>query len=137
MSEQNTQPTEPEDYGVRDFIIGGETMTLKFTAATRFRLFQDMSPDQIQNYVTSEAFKLQSLALLILGKDAIKMPVSDILDKLDDLGMMDHELNAVYEWVLKRTINFMLSEAEAAARMISESMPKVNELSNTLTSSQA
>ena len=137
MSEQNTQPNEPEDYGVRDFIIGGETMTLKFTAATRFRLFQDMSPDQIQNYVTSEAFKLQSLALLILGKDAIKMPVSDILDKLDDLGMMDHELNAVYEWVLKRTINFMLSEAEAAARMISESMPKVNELSNTLTSSQA
>lgn len=127
---------QDNDFGVREFLVGGKNVILKFTAATRFRLFRDLEPSSIQGYVTSEAFKLQALALLLIGKEATGMTVDDILDALDDLGLNEVEMYKIYEWVLKRTINFMLKEAEAAAKTIAMSMPKVTELNNTLTSSQ-
>ena len=127
---------QDNDFGVREFMVGGKNVILKFTAATRFRLFRDLEPSSIQGYVTSEAFKLQALALLLIGKEATGMTVDDILDALDELGLNEVEMYKIYEWVLKRTINFMLKEAEAAAKTIAMSMPKVTELNNTLTSSQ-
>lgn len=127
---------QDNDFGVREFLVGGKNVILKFTAATRFRLFRDLEPSSIQGYVTSEAFKLQALALLLIGKEATGMTVDDILDALDELGLNEVEMYKIYEWVLKRTINFMLKEAEAAAKTIAMSMPKVTELNNTLTSSQ-
>jgi len=125
------------DYGVKTFMVGGEAMEVKFTAATRFRLFKNMPIEEIQGYVTTEAFKLQATALLLLGKDSMGKTVDDILDELENLGLLDNEMMDIYEWVLQRTINFMLREAEAAANQIRQAIPQVNELSNTLNTSQA
>lgn len=142
MSNQDQQPEvenldlEQDDFGVRTFNVGGKPMELKFTAATRFRLFKDMQPEQIQAYVATETFKLQSLTLLILGKEALTLSIENILDKFDELGFMDHEINEIYNWVLKRTLNFMLKEAEETANQLKKLLPQVNGLSNTLTSLQ-
>lgn len=143
MSEQNPTPqaentpvAEPEDYGVREFMVGDKPTTLRFTAAARFRLFKDLNPQEIQAYVTSEPFKLHSAGLLLLGKEALTVSVDEVLDRLDDLGLMEHELHAIYQWVLKRTINFMLKEAEVAAQILKQAIPQVTELSNTLNTLQ-
>lgn len=139
MSEQKSVENlvDPEDFGVKEFLVGGIFKELKFTAATRFRLFQDIPDSEIQTYVSSNGFKLRSVALLLLGKKANGMQLDDLFDELEEIGLMDYELNVIYEWVLKRTLNFMLQEAEVAAKMLTETMPQVIELSNTLTSSQS
>lgn len=139
MSEQKSAENlvDPEDFGVKEFLVGGVFKELKFTAATRFRLFQDIPDSEIQTYVSSNGFKLRSVALLLLGKKANGMQMDDLFDELEEIGLMDYELNVIYEWVLKRTLNFMLQEAEVAAKMLTETMPQVIELSNTLTSSQS
>ncbi|URG13847.1 hypothetical protein [Acinetobacter phage vB_AbaS_TCUP2199] len=133
MSEQE----KTIDYGVKTFMVGNQPMELKFTAATRFRLFKDLPIEEIQGYVTTEAFKMQATALLLLGKDSMGKTVEAILDEFENLGLLDHEMMAIYEWVLERTINFMLKEAEAAAKQIRQAIPQVKELSNTLNTSQA
>ena len=127
---------EPEDFGVKTFSVGGKPMELKFTAAARFRLFKSMTPEEIQAYVATETFKLQAITLLILGKKALTQSIDQILDDFDEIGLMDDEVNAIYSWVLKRTLNFMLKEADEAANQLKKMLPKVNELSNTLSSFQ-
>lgn len=139
MSEQandNQEIVEPDDFGVKDFLIGGQIRTLKFTAATRFRLFKDIPDEQIQGYVSTTAFKLQSVALLVFGKEALSKSLDEIFDALEEIDMADHELALINEWVLKRTLNFMVKEAEHLAKLLKEQIPKVTELSNTLTSLQ-
>ena len=139
MSEQNNlnqEIVEPDDFGVKDFMIGGKLKTLKFTAATRFRLFKDIPDEQIQGYVSTTAFKLQSVALLVIGKEALTKSLDEIFDILEEMDMSDIEMALINEWVLKRTVNFMVKEAEQLAKLLKEQIPKVTELNNTLTSLQ-
>lgn len=139
MSEQNNQQNldevkEPEDFGIREFPIGGVMRELKFTAGMRFRLFRDIPPESIQAYVSSEAFKWQSLALLTIGKASMNMTIDEICDEFDALNFLESEIALIYQWVLQRTLNFMLKEAELSAETLQKTMPKVSELSNTLDS---
>ena len=62
MSEQNN------GNGVMDFLIGGQLRTLKLTAATRYRLFLNIETQDIQAYISSDAFKISATGMLIFGK---------------------------------------------------------------------
>lgn len=120
------------DAGVREFMVGGKPVTLKFLAATRFRLFINIEPNQVQQYVSSEAFKLRAVGLLLLGKKALSLKVDEILDEFEELQLDDDECQEIYEWVLKRTINFMLREAESQSQAIQAGLPQIEQLSNSL-----
>lgn len=128
----NSNEEKMHDSGKADFYVGGKVLQLKFLAATRFRLFINIQPSEVQDYVSSEAFKLRSVALLLLGKTGMDMRVDEILDRFDELGLTDEECQNIYEWVLQRTINFMIQEAEAQNRVIQKGMPQVEQLSNSL-----
>lgn len=123
---------EEHDSGVREFLVGGKSRTVKFLAATRFRLFVNIEPHQVQDYVSSEAFKIRSTALLLIGKAAMDMTVSEIMDSFEEMELEDDECQTIYEWVLSRTINFMLKEAEAQSQAIQKGMPQVQQLNNSL-----
>lgn len=133
MSDTEVKITsETNDSGSREFKVGGKIVTLKFLAATRFRLFVNITPDQVQEYVSSEAFKLRAVGLLLLGKKALEYSVDEILDQFEELGLDDDECHEIYEWVLQRTINFMLKEAESQSKAIQAGLPQVEQLSNSL-----
>ena len=136
QANQNQEVAEMDDFGVKDFLVGGVIRTLKFSAAVRFRLFKDIPDHEIQGYISTTAFKLQSVALLLFGKEALSKSLDDLFDDFEEIDLADHELALIHEWVLKRTVNFMLQEAETIANVLKEQIPKVTELNNTLTSLQ-
>lgn len=135
MSNNDNLPEKPEvdDNGVKTFLVGGIAKELKFTAAMRMRLFINLTPDQIQNYVTSDMFRLNALAYLLMGKDALNKTGEDILDYIEEIQLTDSEAQEIHAWVLKRTLNFMLNESKAVAEGLKEIVPNVQELHNTLT----
>ena len=59
------------DAGVKEFKVGGKLREIKFTAATRYRLFLNVEKEDIQGYVTSDLFKITAVALLLYGKETI------------------------------------------------------------------
>lgn len=130
MSEQNNSN------GVMDFLIGGQLRTLKFTAATRYRLFLNIETQDIQAYISSDAFKISATGMLIFGKEIIGKPLADVLDMFDEVGLTDDEMEEIVGWVRKRTLNFMLKEAEQIAEALNQVMPQATELSNSLTGLQ-
>ena len=130
MSEQNN------GNGVMDFLIGGQLRTLKFTAATRYRLFLNIETQDIQAYISSDAFKISATGMLIFGKEIIGKPLADVLDMFDEVGLTDDEMEEIVGWVRKRTLNFMLKEAEQIAEALNQVMPQATELSNSLTGLQ-
>lgn len=124
------------DNGVKDFLIGGKLTTLKFSAATRYRLFLNIETQDIQNYISSDAFKISAAGMLIFGKEIIGKPLADVLDKFDEVDLSDDEMEEIVGWVRKRTLNFMLKEAEQIAEALNQVMPQATELSNSLTGLQ-
>lgn len=128
--------SEVTDNGVKDFLIGGELKTLKFTAATRYRLFLNIPLQDVQDYVASDAFKISATGMLIFGKEIIGKPLADVLDKFDEVGLSDDEMEEIVGWVRKRTLNFMLREGEQIAEALKQAMPQATELSNSLTGLQ-
>lgn len=128
---------EVKDSGVKEFYVGGKLKKVKFLAATRFRLFANIEPQDVQAYVSSEAFKIRAMALLLIGKEAMSLTISEIIDKFEELELDDDEGQIIYEWVLQRTINFMLKEAEAQNRAIQKGLPQVEQLSNSLSGQKA
>ena len=130
MSEQNN------GNGVMDFLIGGQLRTLKFSAATRYRLFLNIETQDIQNYISSDAFKISAAGMLIFGKEIIGKPLADVLDKFDEVDLSDDEMEEIVGWVRKRTLNFMLKEAEQIAEALNQVIPQATELSNSLTGLQ-
>ena len=131
MSEQNN------GNGVMDFLIGGQLRTLKFTAATRYRLFLNIDTQDIQTYISSDAFKISATGMLIFGKEIIGKPLADVLDMFDEVGLTDDEMEEIVGWVRKRTLNFMLKEAEESAKALQKILPQATELSSTLNGSLA
>ena len=130
MSEQNN------GNGVMDFLIGGQLRTLKFTAATRYRLFLNIETQDIQAYISSDAFKISATGMLIFGKEIIGKPLADVLDMFDEVGLTDDEMEEIVGWVRQRTLNFMLKEAEEVGKALEQVMPKAMALNNTLTGFQ-
>ena len=130
MSEQNN------GNGVMDFLIGGQLRTLKFTAATRYRLFLNIETQDIQTYISSDAFKISATGMLIFGKEIIGKPLADVLDMFDEVGLTDDEMEEIVGWVRQRTLNFMLKEAEEVGKALEQVMPKAMALNNTLTGFQ-
>ena len=128
--------SEVKDSGVKDFLIGGKLTTLKFTAATRYRLFLNIPIQDVQEYISSDAFKISAAGMLIFGKEIIGQPLADVLDKFDEINLGDDEMEEIVGWVRKRTLNFMLKEGEQIAQALKESMPQATELSNSLTGLQ-
>lgn len=124
------------DNGVKDFLIGGKLTTLKFSAATRYRLFLNIETQDIQNYISSDAFKISAAGMLIFGKEIIGKPLADVLDKFDEVDLSDDEMEEIVGWVRKRTLNFMLKEAEQIAEALNQVIPQATELSNSLTGLQ-
>ena len=119
------------DNGVKDFLIGGKLTTLKFSAATRYRLFLNIETQDIQNYISSDAFKISATGMLIFGKEIIGKPLADVLDMFDEVGLTDDEMEEIVGWVRKRTLNFMLKEAEQIAEALNQSLPQAIGLNNT------
>ena len=127
MSEQNN------GNGVMDFLIGGQLRTLKFTAATRYRLFLNIETQDIQAYISSDAFKISATGMLIFGKEIIGKPLADVLDMFDEVGLTDDEMEEIVGWVRKRTLNFMLKEAEEVQKSLTQVMERATKLDNSLT----
>lgn len=122
--------------GVKTFLVGGVERELKFNAALRFRLFLNISNEQIQNYVTSEVFKLTALALLFKGKEGVGMSTEQVIDLIEELDLENHEMEAIVGWVRERALNFILAEAQETAKALQQLMPQAKALSSSLTGSQ-
>lgn len=124
------------DSGTTTLNVGGEPRELMFSAAARFRLFVNIPLDQIQEYVLSDNFKINAAAMLLYGKNARGKTLDEILDMFEDDGLSDIELEAIIGWVRKRTLNFMLREAEEIAENLKTVMPQATALNNTLNGMQ-
>ena len=120
------------DTGVKTFNVGGVPRDLMFSAAIRFRLFLNVPVQQVQEYILSDMFKLNAIALLLVGKEAQGKTVDQIIDIIEEQKLSDVELEEIIGWVRKRTLNFNLKEAEETAKTLQEVMPQATELSSTL-----
>ena len=124
------------DAGVKEFKVGGKLREIKFTAATRYRLFLNVEKEDIQGYVTSDLFKITAVALLLYGKETIGKKLDELMDMFENDNLMDDEMEEIVGWVRQRTLNFMLKEAEQIATALQQAIPKATELSNTLSGLQ-
>ena len=124
------------DAGVKEFKVGGKLREIKFTAATRYRLFLNVEKEDIQGYVTSDLFKITAVALLLYGKETIGKKLDELMDMFENDNLMDDEMEEIVGWVRKRTLNFMLKEAEQIAEALNQSLPQAIGLNNTLTGLQ-
>ena len=129
MSEPKNQNM---DAGTITLNVGGKPRDLMFSAAARFRLFLNIPVTEVQNYITTDLFKINAVAMILYGKASRDKSIDDVLDMFEDDGLSDLELEAVVGWVRKRTLNFMLSEVEDIAQTLQEVMPQAIELNNTL-----
>ena len=133
MSEPKNQNM---DAGTITLNVGGKPRDLMFSAAARFRLFLNIPMTEVQNYITTDLFKINAVAMILYGKASRDKNIDDILDMFEDDGLSDLELEAIVGWVRKRTLNFMLSEVEEIAQTLQEVMPQAIELNNTLSGIQ-
>ena len=124
------------DAGVKEFKVGGKVREIKFTAATRYRLFLNVEKEDIQGYVTSDLFKITAVALLLYGKETIGKKLDELMDMFENDNLMDDEMEEIVGWVRQRTLNFMLKEAEEVGKALEQVMPKAMVLNNTLTGFQ-
>lgn len=129
MSEPKNQNM---DAGTITLNVGGKPRDLMFSAAARFRLFLNIPVTEVQNYITTDLFKINAVAMILYGKASRDKSIDDVLDMFEDDGLSDLELEAIVGWVRKRTLNFMLSEVEDIAQTLQEVMPQAIELNNTL-----
>lgn len=129
MSEPKNQNM---DAGTITLNVGGKPRDLMFSAAARFRLFLNIPVTEVQNYITTDLFKINAVAMILYGKASRDKNIDDVLDMFEDDGLSDLELEAIVGWVRKRTLNFMLSEVEDIAQTLREVMPQAIELNNTL-----
>lgn len=65
MPEVSNTPQDINDSGIKEFSVGGQMRELKFTAAARYRLFLNVENQDIQNYITSDLFKITATSLLL------------------------------------------------------------------------
>ena len=128
--------SEPVDSGVKSFKVGGQLRELKFSAAMRYRLFLNINNEDIQQYISSEAFKITAVGFLLYGKEISGKPLIEVLDKFDEDNLLDDEMEEIVGWVRQRTLNFMLKEAEEVGKALEQVMPKAMALNNTLTGFQ-
>ena len=128
--------SEPVDSGVKSFKVGGQLRELKFSAAMRYRLFLNINNEDIQQYISSEAFKITAVGFLLYGKEISGKPLIEVLDKFDEDNLLDDEMEEIVGWVRQRTLNFMLKEAEEVGKALEQVMPKAMVLNNTLTGFQ-
>ena len=133
MSEPKNQNM---DAGTITLNVGGKPRDLMFSAAARFRLFLNIPVTEVQNYITTDLFKINAVAMILYGKASRDKSIDDVLDMFEDDGLSDLELEAIVGWVRKRTLNFMLSEVEDIAQTLQEVMPQAIELNNTLSGIQ-
>lgn len=124
------------DAGTITLNVGGKPRDLMFSAAARFRLFLNIPVTEVQNYITTDLFKINAVAMILYGKASRDKSIDDVLDMFEDDGLSDLELEAIVGWVRKRTLNFMLSEVEDIAQTLREVMPQAIELNNTLSGIQ-
>ena len=129
MSEPKNQNM---DAGTITLNVGGKPRDLMFSAAARFRLFLNIPVTEVQNYITTDLFKINAVAMILYGKASRDKSIDDVLDMFEDDGLSDLELEAIVGWVRKRTLNFMLSEVEDIAQTLQEVMPQAIELNTTL-----
>lgn len=132
-----SEPTNQNmDAGTITLNVGGKPRDLMFSAAARFRLFLNIPVTEVQNYITTDLFKINAVAMILYGKASRDKSIEDVLDMFEDDGLSDLELEAIVGWVRKRTLNFMLSEVEDIAQTLQEVMPQAIELNNTLSGIQ-
>ena len=131
----STEANEVET-GVKEFKVNGILRELRFTAATRMRLFLNVETNAIQEYISSDLFKITAVSLLLYGKEAVGKPVMEIIDRFDEDKLLDDEMEEIVGWVRTRTLNFMLKEAEQIAEALNQSLPQAIGLNNTLTGLQ-
>ena len=79
------------DTGVKTFNVGGVPRDLMFSAAIRFRLFLNVPVQQVQEYILSDMFKLNAIALLLVGKEAQGKTVDQIIDIIEEQKLSDVE----------------------------------------------
>ena len=128
----STEANEVET-GVKEFKVNGILRELRFTAATRMRLFLNVETNAIQEYISSDLFKITAVSLLLYGKEAIGKPVMEIIDRFDEDKLLDDEMEEIVGWVRTRTLNFMLKEAEEVQKSLTQVMERATKLDNSLT----
>lgn len=120
-----------KDNGKKIFNVGGKPREVMFSAATRFRLFLEVPVHEVQDYILSDLFKINSVAMILYGKEAQGKTINDLLDKFDDDELSDIELEEIVGWVRERTLNFMLAEAQETIKALEPVLRQANELNNT------
>lgn len=126
------EPNEVET-GVKEFKIGGQLRELRFTAATRMRLFLNVETNAIQEYISSDLFKITAVSLLLFGKEAVGKSILELIDRFDEEKLLDDEMEEIVGWVRTRTLNFMLKEAEEVQKSLTQVMERATKLGNSLT----
>ena len=77
----STEANEVET-GVKEFKVNGVLRELRFTAATRMRLFLNVETNAIQEYISSDLFKITAVSLLLYGKEVVGKPLMEIIINL-------------------------------------------------------
>ena len=127
----STESNEVET-GVKEFKVNGVLRELKFTAATRMRLFLNVETNGIQDYISSDLFKITAVSLLLYGKEVVGKPLMEIIDRFDQDRLLDDEMEEIVGWVRTRTLNFMLKEAEEVQKSLTQVMGRATALNNSL-----
>lgn len=127
----STEANEVET-GVKEFKVNGVLRELRFTAATRMRLFLNVETNAIQEYISSDLFKITAVSLLLYGKEVVGNPLMEIIDRFDQDQLLDDEMEEIVGWVRTRTLNFMLKEAEEVQKSLTQVMGRATALSNSL-----
>ena len=127
----STESNEVET-GVKEFKVNGVLRELKFTAATRMRLFLNVETNGIQDYISSDLFKITAVSLLLYGKEVVGKPLMEIIDRFDQDQLLDDEMEEIVGWVRTRTLNFMLKEAEEVQKSLTQVMGRATALNNSL-----
>ena len=127
----STEANEVET-GVKEFKVNGILRELRFTAATRMRLFLNVETNAIQEYISSDLFKITAVSLLLYGKEVVGKPLMEIIDRFDADQLLDDEMEEIVGWVRTRTLNFMLKEAEEVQKSLTQVMGRATALNNSL-----
>lgn len=128
-----TTESTKKDAGTISLSVGGEKRDLMFSAATRFRLFLDIPPVDIQEYILSDLFKINAVGMVLYGKDIQGKTIDYILDRFEEDGLSDIECEEIIGWIRERTLNFMLAEAQQTMKALEPILKKANELNSTST----
>lgn len=117
----------------RTFPVGNTQKDLFFSEAVRIRLVGNYDTSQLGEYLISNDFYVLALGLLLVGKEATKMTMEDILDKLEEFELEDEQGAEIVAWVSQKVVNFMQKQLQTVQKQMESLIPQMIESNHTLT----